>query len=302
MSKLDGVSIPLLYPEAMLFPTIFWKQNEDGSFPGAIPSFLFGNSTENAKYGFAGLHQLLQSRITNGSHLTSTSQHYASFVFDCFMNEHMNEDVSRNIVFRRGWDEELQEGDGIRRQNSFIKLDAQESRRNVNKIAAALAESPAQYFLTLTCNMAQHFGVAPYFHALEDFFGECSGEFFDAAIQSSMGLFCRLWDRAIHYLMGYIEHSHEQPCVPVERIWSRVEFQTTKGNLPHIHCLIWTKEDKSSQEVQSRIVCNHSNLYFQLVEDDKLKKLGMITDAADGFEKYLQCVRFYHHSCEDCDR
>ena len=42
VSTLPECSIPLLQPEACLFPStsIFYKQLEDGSFPGALPFFF----------------------------------------------------------------------------------------------------------------------------------------------------------------------------------------------------------------------------------------------------------------------
>ena len=44
VSILDGRSI-LLQPEACLFPSIFYKQLEDGSFPGALPLFFMMTET-----------------------------------------------------------------------------------------------------------------------------------------------------------------------------------------------------------------------------------------------------------------
>ena len=79
----------------MVFPTIFWKQYEDCSCAGALPSCLYSDNKVNKQLGLATtLKEHLQNRIMNRSLLTSSSQHYASFAFDRWMNEAMNREHS----------------------------------------------------------------------------------------------------------------------------------------------------------------------------------------------------------------
>ena len=53
---LSSTSVPLFQSEAMMFPTIFWKQNLDGSYPGAVPfPGLYYSSQRNASLGYASL-------------------------------------------------------------------------------------------------------------------------------------------------------------------------------------------------------------------------------------------------------
>ena len=297
VSKSPNKSIPVIYPEAMIFPTIFWKQYEDCSYAGALPSCLYSDNKVNKHLGFATLKEHLQNRIMNRSLLTSSSQHYASFAFDCLMNEAMNREHSSTILFRRGWENQLAKDDSVPISGSYLRLDAKEVRLRVRELAAALSEEPATYFLTLTCNMASHFGIAPLFNAISEFYSNAPEHVFKAAVQSNIGLFTRMWHRVVNYLMDYIENSTEQPCGPVRRIWWRVEFQTTRGNLPHIHCLIWTGEEKNSTVVQHRIVCSESQLLWKLREDDKLRKLNLVADNEEAFRIFLEAIRIHHHSC-----
>lgn len=44
--------------------------------------------------------------------------------------------------------------------------------------------------------------------------------------------------------MNYIVTSHEYPVGRIERCWWRWEYQDAIGNLPHIHCLLWTNKRK----------------------------------------------------------
>ena len=69
-----GTSVPLVYPEATLFPSIFWKSSKDStSILGAIPSSLL--SEESAKsFGFASIPEHVRSRLTNIS--TTTREHF----------------------------------------------------------------------------------------------------------------------------------------------------------------------------------------------------------------------------------
>ena len=40
-------------------------------------------------------------------------------------------------------------------------------------------------------------------------------------------------------VLQLIMHSKENIIGPVRKLWARAEFQTTQGNLPHYHVLIW---------------------------------------------------------------
>jgi hypothetical protein len=80
-----GHSVPLVYPEEMLFPSIFWKDTIDSSLIGAIPSFLLTDSWQCRKHEFASVMDHLRSRIKNPSLRTSTDPCYIfhAFVFFC---------------------------------------------------------------------------------------------------------------------------------------------------------------------------------------------------------------------------
>ena len=74
-----GSSIPLMYPEAMLFPSIFWKSvDESLAIAGAIPAPLLSESISST-FGFAFIPDHVCSRLSNPSMNTSTDFHYTSF-------------------------------------------------------------------------------------------------------------------------------------------------------------------------------------------------------------------------------
>ena len=61
VSTTTATSTPLLYPEGMLFPSIFWKQmTHCGSIPGAIPSGFL--TQETSLFGFETAKKMIHSR------------------------------------------------------------------------------------------------------------------------------------------------------------------------------------------------------------------------------------------------
>ena len=57
-----GNSVPLLYPDAMLFSTIFYKSEEDGSYPGSLCSSLLSDD-QNKRFGFATVVDHMMTRL-----------------------------------------------------------------------------------------------------------------------------------------------------------------------------------------------------------------------------------------------
>ena len=67
-----NTTIPLVYPEAMAFPSIFWDSMFDGSVIGAIPTVLLVNAATLKRFGYVTLHNQFQTRLMDTSLLTST--------------------------------------------------------------------------------------------------------------------------------------------------------------------------------------------------------------------------------------
>ena len=260
-------SVPLLQPEAMMFPTIFWKQNYDGSYPGALPSSLFNSASNNANVGFASLEDHLQTRLKDSSLLTSSDPRYVQYVFDTIFNLHLRENDTR-VVLNRGWGEAAK----TYRQSQRVKegalfFDQCDSRKNVNELSAALKEQAATYFFTYTCSQSTHPGIRKIFAALESKYPAetTNKEVRNAAIQAEMIPMLRAWERASRLIMKFIETSHEQPLGKVRKIWYRYEFQDQTSAFPHIHALIWTGENVFSNIVRSRICCSPSQFIGNLL-------------------------------------
>ena len=96
-------------------------------------------------------------------------------------------------------------------------------------------------FLTITSNQKTHPGVAPIIEAIEQFYSDCDQEIKDEAKETYMSTIVRCWSRSVKYFIDLLLNSRENLVGKVRKIWGRAEFQTTAGNLPHYHILIWVE-------------------------------------------------------------
>lgn len=154
------------------------------------------------------------------------------------------------------------------------------------------------FFLTFTCNQKMHFGVCniknwidgrewtkniPEWHtfsALEE------KEFVNAMNQAAGPLLNRNWLEVRTYFLKYIFGSETSPYHPANSIFARDEYQSDKGNLPHIHMMLSLKLEEMSIDQRSRIDnlirASIGNIVYEhevqhLIDDGifKNKKIGM---------------------------
>ena len=98
-STVNCESIPLVYPEGMLFPSIFWKSAKDNcSILGAIPSSLL-NSNIN-KDGFASIQQHIRTRLTCPSNAMNSDPRYITHCYDIMANMAASQSDTRMAINR----------------------------------------------------------------------------------------------------------------------------------------------------------------------------------------------------------
>jgi len=162
-----GRAVPLIYPEAMLFPSLFWKDaGNDGAILGALPCGLLAHDSTLEKYGIASIQSHLYSRLTNPTIGTSANPDYVCHAFDSMVNLGCRHEDVRVILHRgvTGTDDGVRVGDsgpGSVTDKSFFDTDSVDSRPVVNRLAAAVADRQATYFYTHTANASDHFGLSP---------------------------------------------------------------------------------------------------------------------------------------------
>ena len=286
-------TVPLTFPEAMLFPSIFYSQ-QNNSFIGAIPHTLIAPKNFTYRFNFADIEQQLRARLRNGSLLTSCDPRVLSFYFDIFLNfKCIQRDV--RFVMNRGLTDINDHH--MSPHEPRLKMDEQDSRRLVNELAAAFRDRDADFLLTITLNMQTMFGVSPLYDLIERNTKKEFREVKNRVIESFMPLYMLMWERACTYFVEYLLKSPEKPLGSVVRIFPRFEFQTSRGNAPHMHIVIWITESKHDVPIRKKVVGSFRELYAEL---RKLFDYGSLLISDENDLEYLMDLAHtvLSHDCE----
>ena len=99
MSTCNDESILLIYPEGMMFPSIFYKMLDDGSLLGTIPSSLL--TYAGSQHGKASVRDHITNRILLPSSTLSTDPRYLCYVYDMVVNLTMC-NLDTRLILNRG--------------------------------------------------------------------------------------------------------------------------------------------------------------------------------------------------------
>jgi hypothetical protein len=297
-----GKSIPLVYPEAMLFPDLFYTDRNGTDLVGAVPAALLHDDRWLRANGFESLQNHFQNRLSHPGLLTSSNPKYHFFAFDALCNLGLRGCDSR-IILRRGF-AELQGQGGVAFRGSehpLFDTEQVDCRPMVNKLAAACAERKPTYFLTWTCSMRTHFGMKVIWDWLvsDDLYslvarGDESNEereqLKQAVINSAGVLLLRAWMEIIHIWIVYITKSGEEPMGKILHYCVRAEQQDgdkpvfkPKGNLPHLHGLFWTADDLSTEEGLATALDRIRGFILDIMREDEREQYvrdGILPDNA----------------------
>ena len=256
-AKMPGHSIPLLYPEAMLFTDQFFLDNNDGSIIGALPAAALHNEKVLQQHGICSLHDHYRTRMANVGILASTNPTYHFWAFDSLVNLGMRGCDAR-VILRRGFTGS-ETGNGIKmrgEEDPIFDTEQVDCRPIVNQLAAAIGEKQPTYFYTHTCGMKTHFGIKLLWEWLmsddllqqlceEDDSFTKKEQLRQNMIDSCGVLLLRAWMEISHIWIRYITKSPEEPIGKILQSFFRFELQDADAlaNLPHIHSILWTADD-----------------------------------------------------------
>ena len=286
-------SCSLVQMEALLFPSIFFYQQDDGSFPGAIPFFLYGDEKACNSFGFQSLLQHFTTRITDPTLLTSSNSKYLQYAADALLNlslrgQHTHDYVKRGI-------QSIELDKPLPKFEKSCNNFSSDSEMRVDELAAAMRSNPVTLFMTLSCNQKEHPGFAPLRNAIDASFDNSSDEEKNSAVQAYMPIFVRNWSRAVKYLIELLLHSKEFLLGKIVKLWGRAEFQTLAGNLQHYHFLLWLLE--GSVDLFDLVQSSEKNILHALLKVAD-SSLNLIKDEIQLFQLFNECVRIHTHSCE----
>ena len=83
----------------------------------------------------------------------------------------------------------------------------------------------------------------------------------NALNQAAALLLLRAWNESCRIFLNYLKIIPSSSFKNVDSIFARHEFQSTVGNLPHIHAMLKAKWDKLSQEDKKCVnECIHTSV------------------------------------------
>ena len=306
-----GSSVPLMYPEAMIFPSIFWKSAKDNcSIAGAIPAPLLSESI--GKFGFSSIPDHVRCRLTNPSLTTSSDHHYISFCYDKLTNLAANHQDTR-IIIRRGLTADDKTGGlGVRGSGDSSMLESFDSKAMVRNLCASQRYHTMTHFLTFTCNMKKHFGTKPIKEWIDcrewkkmipnfNELTKADQEEYEACInQSASGLFTRVWEEVTNLFLDYLKNSPSSPYINVHAMFTRKEFQAMIANLFHIHLMLEVSRRRMTAAQKAFIddLCRCS--IFDVVRQSEINPYiadGTLQDLNDYKSVVKDASMFLGHKC-----
>jgi predicted GIY-YIG superfamily endonuclease len=304
-------TFPLAYAEAMLKPSIFYMDLPDGTIPGAIPTGLWADNAFLKKLGIASMREHITTRIQNPALLCSTDTQYHFLLLDKLINLGMRGNDSRLILHRGLAESQKNEGASFRTKegNEELRGENVEDQSNVHKLAALIAESPPDYFYTQSCNQTTCPGV----RKIRQWVTSDQGIFvvatkYKVSYEEASNLLRaaaapyihRTWNEIVSLWMRYIIYSQQEPLHTIEWAWYRKEFQDENGNPSHIHAILKTKIDTSTEYGNYRVLKKIRGSIADLFHHSEMLEMKAegIVDSLDVFGDILHdAERFLTHRC-----
>ena len=312
----SGNNIPLLYPLAMLFPSIYYHSiDTDGSMTGAIPASMLTGSKHN--HGFASIDKQIRNYLTFMSSTTSSSPSFISFAFDILTNAVACQQHSR-VVIRRGLVADSSQKFGLTvksKQQSSLRH-TWDSRQLIRFLNCTTKHHAMDLYFTFTMNALLHFGVSklrewinskgwtkhyPNWDKLQDFEQE---EVVDCFEQSGLQPILRNWLETRELFLSYIMNAEHSPFGECGAFFARDEYQSDSGNVPHIHGIMQVKKGTRTNEQQREFLYGlvKGSVCEMITKDevDKMIKEGVMNESnlqEDIDELSELACSFQNHSC-----
>ena len=293
-------SVSLLYPEAQLFPRIFWCEDL-GTVLGAMPSFML-NTSGKSLFGIASIDEHIRIRLCDGDILTSRESPYWHYIFDLKVNAALNVATS-NLVFQRGF-EFLSEKStyqvvGAPTPGAQLPMSDDDATRRIQELCCLLKKGSWDYFLTMTVNDTETPGVREITKAIS-WMADGDDDERQRLTDCFLPFILRAWERFVSVFFKELVMRNSTVIGPVKNVFYRFEFQSSgsPGNKCHVHAGI-TLHDEPKHVTSARICCCSAMFHSPLFGTDyeTLFEQGIVKDI-DEYERWkniVACVQ--HHDC-----
>ena len=295
-----------LFPEAMLFPSLFWKYDKTvKSFPGALPSFLFfeGGGRRGVQAQFANLKEHLRVRCRDFQLLTSRTPAYLHFIFDILVNK-LCEHTTVQYIIQRGLEFVNQIHDPLGSSTeTTLSFDEETSSKKKKELSHLMRNCKWQYFFTSTCNDQLTPGVCEITSQLMKL-AQGNDEKLLSLTQEYQSLLLDQWYRTVRFMMDHFVNTKKGPFGTVTAYFLRFEFQGVgaKANKPHIHVGLCVEEEAEEESLQ-RICCILDSMFSSSfgTDEEALRKAKLIDDDFDFLD--IQTIKNFHiHQCDGAKR
>lgn len=324
-SRHDIGTVPLVYLEGVLFPSVFWclPHSVDGGVLGSMPTSLFCQSATRKRLCIASIADHAKARLKSIGSTASTDPRYLTFMFDSIANGALEGNDTR-VVLSRGFEESMgPAGMRMRNNGDTLYTDTIDNRQCVHDLCASEREDSHDVFVTLTANQREHFGLKQIkcyiddgkaldnyirhfkstYPSERDLSLRARGEIQRALQEASITLTVRNWMEIRKIMIQYLLHSPELPLgSKVSKIFVRDEYQGDAGNLSHLHLLAALEEKYSSVEGKERIHQVIRGFVDDIVTADEVPGYiseGLIDDWEDYERMKDQARRYLAHNCSD---
>ena len=140
-----GDSIPLIYPNAALFPIHYYQEQSDRTMTGAVPAPLFCDKLSKT-FKCANIEDHKRTAVLNHNLLQSTDVRSIQTAFDTVLNKRLTFSDTR-LVLNRGYQEvSSSKSKSITPNNPRLYIDKADSRIRVNEMAALLSARTSHLF------------------------------------------------------------------------------------------------------------------------------------------------------------
>ena len=315
----DIGTVPLLYLEGILFPSIFWHlPHSSGGILGSIPTALFCQHETRKQFNVASIADHAKTRLKSIGNTASTDPRYLSFIYDSLANGAIEGQDTR-VVLSRGFEESMgPAGLRLRNKDDDFLTDTIDNRQNVHNLCASEKENPSTFFLTLTCNQREHFGIKNIkryvdscdslqnylnFHMSHHPKSSVLSEYAKNEVRMSLqeaarNLIVRNWMEVRLLLISYLMKSPEKPLGDVLKLFARDEYQNDVGNLSHLHMLIALRsgyDDIGGRKQIQSLVRGYIDEIIGVDEVDACIKEGILESWEDYREMKDQARKFLSH-------
>lgn len=309
-----GTAVPLVQPEAMLFPSIFWKSvPKENVVLGALPACYLSEGT--AMNGFQNLASHIRSRLICPSSTSSTDPRYIAWCYDMLVNVSANRFDTR-VAMNRGLtvDGDLLGVRGGNQSSASGLLGSIDSSQMVKNLCASQRYHPMDFFITLTCNQLRHFGTSmikewidgsewkqhyPGFDKLNE---TEQNEISRALAQAAGPLILRNWQEVCALMINFLRYAKHSPFKKVGSIFGRNEYQAEVGNLSHIHLMLqvrWNELTEEQRKFMDNLIRADIGSIARSDEVQELIEEGLLSSVDEVEQIKLDAKTFLSHICND---